>query len=45
MSNKLSKVNFVIGDEKKRDLKNAQSTYKESISKKVDGQIQTREVV
>lgn len=28
LSSNVSKVNFKIGDEKKRDLKDAQSTYK-----------------
>lgn len=28
----VAKVNFHIGDDKKRDLKNIQSTYKEAVS-------------
>jgi hypothetical protein len=45
MSNKLSKVNFTIGDNKKRNLKDAESTYKGSISKKADGKVCTRDGV
>jgi len=32
LGNKMQKASFMIGDDRKRDLKNAQSTYKESIS-------------